>query len=72
MQDSRFERLVAFQEIAGLRRAELKDLKGENLQVKDGKMYIVVEQGKGGKEQWQRILPRDAEVAQRTFLLIPK
>lgn len=65
--NSRFERLVQFQEVVGLRRAELKDLKGENLQVKDGKMYIVVEQGKGGKEQWQRILPRDAEIVQRTF-----
>lgn len=67
MQDSRFERLVAFQEVTGLRRAELKDLKGEDLRIKDGKMYVVAQQGKGGKEQWQRILPRDAEVVQRTF-----
>ena len=67
MQDSRFERLVAFQEVTGLRRAELKDLKGEDLRIKDGKMYVIAQQGKGGKEQWQRILPRDAEIVQRTF-----
>lgn len=67
MQDSRFERLVAFQEVVGLRRAELKDLKGEDLHVKDGKMYVIAQQGKGGKEQWQRILPKDTEIVQRTF-----
>lgn len=67
MQDSRFERLVAFQEVTGLRRAELKDLKGEDLRIKDGKMYVVARQGKGGKEQWQRILPKDSETVQRTF-----
>lgn len=67
MQDSRFERLVAFQEVTGLRRAELKDLKGEDLRIKDGKMYVIAQQGKGGKEQWQRILPKDTETVQRTF-----
>ena len=67
MQDSRFERLVAFQEVTGLRRAELKDLKGEDLRIIDGKMYVVARQGKGGKEQWQRILPKDSETVQRTF-----
>lgn len=67
MQDSRFERLVNFQEVTGLRRAELKDLRGEDLRVKDGKMYVIAQQGKGGKEQWQRILPKDTETVQRTF-----
>lgn len=68
----RFERLVRFQEVTGLRRAELEALKGEDLRMKDGKMHIVVRQGKGGKEQWQRILPRDAEVVQHTFNGIKK
>lgn len=67
MQDSRFERLVDFQKVTGLRRAELKDLKGEDLRIKDGKMYVIAQQGKGGKEQWQRILPKDTETVQRTF-----
>lgn len=66
-QKPQFERLVSFQEVVGLRRAELEALKGEDLCVKGGKMYVVVQQGKGGKEQWQRILPRDAEIVQRTF-----
>lgn len=68
----RFERLVRFQEITGLRRAELEALRGEDLRMRDGKMYVVVRQGKGGKEQWQRILPRDTEVVQRTFSGIKK
>lgn len=68
----RFERLVRFQEVTGLRRAELEALKGEDLRMRDGKMYVIVKQGKGGKEQWQRILPRDAEVVQRTFNGIKK
>lgn len=68
----RFERLVRFQEITGLRRAELEALRGEDLRMRDGKMYVVARQGKGGKEQWQRILPRDTEVVQRTFSGIKK
>ena len=63
----RFERLVKFQSVAGLRRAELAALKGEDLRMRDGKMYVVVEQGKGGKEQWQYILPKDAGIVQGTF-----
>lgn len=66
-QQERFERLVKFQSIAGLRRSELADLKGEDLRMRDGKMYIVVEQGKGGKEQWQYILPKDTGIVQSTF-----
>lgn len=68
----RFERLVRFQEITGLRRAELEALRGEDLRMRDGKMYVIARQGKGGKEQWQRILPKDAEVVQRTFSGIKK
>lgn len=71
-QKPQFERLVSFQEVVGLRRAELEALKGEDLRVKGGKMYVIVQQGKGGKEQWQRILPRDTEVVQRTFSGIKK
>lgn len=66
-QQERFERLVAFQSVAGLRRSELADLKGEDLRIRDGKMYVVVAQGKGGKEQWQYILPKDTGIVQNTF-----
>lgn len=69
---SEYARLVAFQQAAGLRRAELAHLQGEDLRVKNGKMYVVVKQGKGGKEQWQRILPRDAGIVAETFKGISK
>lgn len=67
-----YARLVAFQSAVGLRRAELAHLKGEDLRVKDGKMYVVVKQGKGGKTQWQKILPRDAGIVAETFKGIGK
>lgn len=67
-----YARLVAFQEAVGLRRAELAHLQGEDLRVKNGKMYVVVKQGKGGKEQWQKILPRDARTVAETFKGIGK
>lgn len=67
-----YARLVTFQAATGLRRAELAHLKGEDLRVKDGKMYVVVAQGKGGKEQWQKILPRDTGVVAETFKGIGK
>lgn len=67
-----YARLVAFQSAVGLRRAELAHLQGEDLRVKNGKMYVVVKQGKGGKEQWQRILPRDARIVAETFKGIGK
>lgn len=67
-----YARLVAFQSAVGLRRAELAHLKGEDLRIKDGKMYVVVAQGKGGKMQWQRILPRDAGIVAETFKGIGK
>lgn len=67
-----YARLVAFQSAVGLRRAELAHLKGEDLRIKDGKMYVVVKQGKGGKEQWQKILLRDAGIVAETFKGIGK
>lgn len=67
-----YARLVAFQSAVGLRRAELAHLKGEDLRIKDGKMYVVVAQGKGGREQWQKILPRDAGTVTETFKGIGK
>lgn len=35
-------------------------------------LYVVVRQGKGGKEQWQKILPRDAGTVTETFKGIGK
>ena len=67
-----YARLVAFQEAVGLRRAELAHLQGKDLQKRDGALYVVVRQGKGGKEQWQKVLPRDASVVAETFKGIGK
>lgn len=62
-----YARLVAFQSAIGLRRAELAHLQGKDLQKRDGALYVVVRQGKGGKEQWQKVLPADARVVAETF-----
>lgn len=69
---SEYARLVAFQQAAGLRRAELAHLQGKDLQKRDGVLYVIVRQGKGGKEQWQRVLPRDAGMVAETFKGIGK
>lgn len=63
----KYARLMAFQEAVGLRRAELAHLQGKDLQKRDGVLYVIVRQGKGGKEQWQRVLQRDAGVVAETF-----
>jgi integrase len=67
-----YARLVAFQEAVGLRRAELAHLQGKDLQKRDGVLYVHVQSGKGGKEQWQKILPRDAGIVAETFKGIGK
>lgn len=67
-----YARLVAFQSAVGLRRAELAHLKGEDLQKRDGALYVHVRSGKGGREQWQKILPRDARTVAETFKGIGK
>lgn len=53
------ERLHDFQRAVGIRRAELAQLRGRDL-VTDGRgqMCVHVAQGKGGKEQYQVILPQ--------------
>jgi hypothetical protein len=64
----RYSRLVTFQKAVGIRRAELAHLRGRDL-VKDesGWLCVRVENGKGGKEQLQRILPADFHVVRETF-----
>lgn len=57
------ERLLAFQRVAGLRRAELERLKGNDW---DG-TFITVRKGKGGKTQKQFILPGDRQAVEKTF-----
>ena len=51
----------------GIRRAELGDLRGRDLLEKDGRLYVVVEKGKGGKRQEQLILEKDEEKVRSFF-----
>lgn len=63
-----FSRLVAFQSVVGIRRAELERLTtGCLVQDESGYLCVHVVQGKGGKEQLQRILPGDEELVKETF-----
>ena len=63
-----FGRLVAFQSVVGIRRAELARLTtGCLVRDESGYLCVHVRRGKGGKEQLQRILPGDEELVQATF-----
>lgn len=66
--NSRFSRIVQFQKVVGIRRNELKNLKGQDLKYDEyGNCYIFVKRGKGGKKQMQYILPNDIELVKQTF-----
>ena len=64
----RYDDLIRFQKIAGIRRAELADLTGADLVTDEsGHPCIHVRKGKGGKEQLQRILPGEMSVIRPYF-----
>lgn len=67
--DPRNQRLVDFQRAVGIRRNELKNLTGDCLKYdkKDKKCFVWVKKGKGGKENYQLILPEDEAIVRRTF-----
>ena len=48
--------LIKFCESTGLRRRELSAIKGSNLTFKDGKPYLSVENGKGGKSRLVEVI----------------
>lgn len=62
-EEPRFSRLVSFQKAVGIRRSELARLTGKDLCGN----YIHVTKGKGGKEQFQFILPEDRETVRAVF-----
>lgn len=66
--DPRYERSVSLERAVGVRRAELSRLRGRDL-VRDenGCLCVLVERGKGGKEQRQRILPQHEKTVLRAF-----
>ena len=56
----KYRRLVEFQRRVGLRRSELKRLTGSDFVLDEsGNPCVLVKKGKGGKTQYQRILPND-------------
>ena len=60
--------LVEFQKRVGIRRDELKRLKGRDFELDEsGYPCVVIQKGKGGKKQHQRILPQDIEFIKQYF-----
>lgn len=55
----RYRPSVQLERAIGIRRSELAHLRGSDLaQTKSGRLYVIVRNGKGGKKQYQRILPQ--------------
>lgn len=67
MDDVRYQRLVAFAKVVGLRRAEYARLRGQDLVCRDGRYYVHVLRGKGGREQWQLIDDDDVPIVKACF-----
>lgn len=66
LENPKYERLIGFQKCVGLRRKEIEKLKTEDLKIsEDGEMYVYVRSGKGGKEQYQAILPEDRDIVRQ-------
>ena len=64
----RFERLVALQSALGVRRSELKALTVDTLRKDEsGKVCVLIRNGKGGKDQLQRILPKDLSAVTQIY-----
>lgn len=55
--NEKIARLEAVKDKIGIRMSEYRDLKEHDLLERDGRLYVIVEQGKGGKYQEQFIRP---------------
>ena len=61
-------RLVMAQKAIGIRRSELLKLRGRDLQTDiNGQLCVYVKSGKGGKDQYQIILPADQQMVKNLF-----
>ena len=60
-------RITHFAAAVGIRKAEYADLKGKDLIEREGRLYVHVSRGKGGKEQYQYILPADEQIVREAF-----
>lgn len=64
----RYSRLVRLQQAVGIRRDELRRLRGRDLiEDESGYLCVRVVRGKGGKTQLQRVLPDDVETVREVF-----
>ena len=64
--DPKYARIISFQRAVGIRRAELARLLGVDLSHRNDEWYVIVQRGKGGKQQRQYILP-DIEPMENVF-----
>lgn len=64
--DSKYSRLTDFARAVGIRREEYANLRQNNLIERDNRLFVVVEQGKGGKYQEQAI-SRENEAFVRSY-----
>ena len=65
--------IVEFQRCVGIRRDELKRLKGSDFDIDEsGYLCVIVRRGKGGKMQYQRILEKDIEFVKSYFDAVEK
>lgn len=64
----KYSHLIEFQRRVGIRRREYQNLRGSDFREdKNGNFYVYVRKGKGGKSQWQLILPEDVEFVKSYF-----
>lgn len=63
-----YAHLVEFQKRVGIRRRELQNLRANDFKEdEDGNFYVFVRKGKGGKSQWQLVLPEDVDFVKSYF-----
>lgn len=67
LESEKYQHLVEFAKRVGIRRGEYGPLLGRDCVVMDGYTYIIVERGKGGKRQFQRIRMEDADFVRAYF-----
>lgn len=68
LDNPKYKRLVEFQKRVGLRRNEIKNLRGcDFVYDESGNPCVFVRKGKGGKQQYQRLLPCDVELIKSYF-----
>ena len=60
------ERICHFAEMVGIRASEYEKLSGRHLLERDGRLWVIVERGKGGKYQ-EQLISREHEQEVRTY-----